>query len=279
MGGWSKGLQTMAGSEGFMNLTSPALEAEPSTETASFAVNWNGQPFLVKGPVRRSQTIVRTKIVSPELRHKYNRSGWPRHLVLMREYHLNLTGDEMTVRIVTNADEAEDEMPDQIETPHRDIGTFRDATVVWRERPVHSFVSVSLQASICSTLDNVPFIPSQLDAQPPVSPAHFKILEAALKSGIVLRNNRIADALDDEERLLVNLLIASHGEPPRPLSLIEIGSLLGVSDETVRRRRNALFSLRPELNRAVAPFRMCNAKGGNPDAIGTQAVEANESEE
>lgn len=251
-----------------MNLTSPAHEAERTEEPPPCAVEWNGAPFLVTRPVIRENRIVRTKLVPPELKRRYNTSGWPRHLVLMREYSVTLPGDDEILKIITNADEAEDELPDRIQTPRRDIGTFRDALVTWRGREVHAFVSARLAVGVCDRLEHTPAVPGPLSAQPAVSAAHMLILQNAMKSGVILRNSRIADALNADERLLVNLLIASRSEdPPRPLSLEDIADLLQVSRETVRRRRDELLARFPHLARAIAPFRTRNLKGVHPDLI------------
>lgn len=262
-----------------MNLTCPAPEAEVSTIELHCTVSWNGSPFLVTHPVIRKNRIVRTKIVPPELVRQYNRAGWPRNLVLMREYSIALIGDDIKLKIVTNADEAEDELPELIQTIQRDIGTYRDGTVIWRGRAVRSFISVSLIAPVCPSLDEAELAPSPLTGQPALSIQHYRVLESLMKSGIILRNDRITDALTPDERLLVNLLIAQHSDrPPRPLSLAEIGRFLGVSDESVRRRRESLFRTHPHLKRAVAAFRAPNSKAPNPDAIRGTAASADDGE-
>lgn len=256
----------MAGSVGFMNLTSPALEAEATTIELHCTVNWNGDPFLVTHPVIRKNRIVRTKVVAPELARQYNTHGWPRNQVLMREFTLTLPGDGVVLKIVTNADEAEDELPERILTRHRDIGTFREAKVVWRDRPVTSFVSARLDAPVAVAA--APASAASRPSTPEPTTEHRRILDDVLKSGIVVREDRITEALNPDERLLVNLLIARRsGDPHRPLSLEQIGRHLGISDESVRRRRDALLRAHPHLKRPLAALRRANNKGAHPDAM------------
>ncbi len=234
--------------------TSVHYDEQPAVHPVS--IPWNGQDFLLIAPPHRTYKIVRTKVVPPHKRREYNLAGWPRHLVLMREHSLRLPGDDLTLKIVTNADEAEDEFPEQILTPNRDIGTYRDATIIWRGRPVRAFVSARLTASgVCPAhhpATPVAPVPSPAPAEGPAA--------TALASGLVLPPQGLLQAMTPEERKLSNYLI-SRGEDGDIHSLVKIGSFYGVSDETIRRRKLHLEKKYPPLRAIFAAFRSRNTKG------------------
>jgi hypothetical protein len=231
-------------------------------ETQEFTtIFWNGEPFELLEKPHRTSHIVRTKRVSPELRRRYGRDGWPRELVINREHSLKLTGEEVLLKILTNAEEAEDELPEEILTPRRDTGTFRDALVTWRGRTVKSFVSARLRAKTAAT-------PSADHPAAHFTPAILNSIQHTLQSGIIVRNAPLPAALTPDDRMLVNLLTAAHqGKDGVCLSFREIGAILNVSDETVRRRRITLEELYPTTKRLIASFRTRNGVPATPDDI------------
>ena len=71
------------------------MKSEPILETKAEvlqpqSVLWNDVRFEPVLPVRRTAHIVRTKPVSPHLKREYARNGWPKDLVLLREFKLEL---------------------------------------------------------------------------------------------------------------------------------------------------------------------------------------------
>lgn len=238
--------------------TDYAVRTTPEAAPQYSPIEWNGVPLLLSGQPHRTSKIVRTKVVTPAQRRQYSRIGWPRDMVIIREHSLKLPSDDMTVKVVTNAEEAADEIPEKIVTPIRDTGTYRDAVVYFRGRPVRSFVSARLA------------VPA--DAQAPVpeaaaiptiwTPEILRTVEDVLKSGILVREAALPSKLSPEDRLFVNLLIAVQPDNDNaPLSLESIGRIIGISRETVRRRREDLLATNPELRGVIAAFRGSNAKG------------------
>lgn len=218
-------------------------------------VIWNDEPFQLIAAPHRTAKIVRTKIVTPKMQRQYNATGWPRELVIMREYSVKLPGDGITLKIVTNADEAEDEVPEHVRTPLRDTGTYRDAIVTWRGRPVHSFVSARLTQLTYSPHHHttpVPHVP-----HPPQGDA---LADSVLKSGLVIPPQGLLEAMTPEEREFANLLISpQEGGGIHPLS--KIATHYKVSDETIRRRKLALEKKYPLLKGVFSSLRSRNAKG------------------
>ena len=218
-------------------------------------VLWNDEPFQLIAAPHRSAKIVRTKVVSPKLQRQYNETGWPRELVIMWEYSLKLPGDGLTLKLVTNADEAEDEMPDHIQTPLRDSGTYRDALVTWRGRPVKAFVSARLTLGAVA-----PHRHATPVAHVPHSPQGDDLPNSVLKAGLVIPPQGLLEAMLPEEREFANLLISPHTDGGiHPLS--KIATHYGVSDETIRRRKLALEKKYPPLKGVFSSFRARNAKG------------------
>lgn len=218
-------------------------------------VIWNDEPFLLIAAPHRTAKIVRTKIVAPSLQRQYNATGWPRDKVVMREYSLKLPGDGITLKVVTNADEAEEEMPESIRTPLRDTGTYRNAIVTWRGRPVHSFVSARL-----TQLTYEPHRHATPVAHVPHPPQGEDLSDAVLKSGLVIPPQGLLEAMTPEEREFANLLISQQeGGGIHPLSKIAIH--YKVSDETIRRRKLALEKKYPPLKGVFSAVRSRNAKG------------------
>lgn len=221
-------------------------------------VIWNDEPFQLVAAPHRTMKIVRTKVVPPQKRREYNAKGWPRHLVIMREHSLKLPGDEVTLKIVTNADEAEDELPESIRTPLRDTGTYRDAIVTWRGRPVPSFVSARLTQLTYSPHHHA--TPVAHVPHSPHPPQEDDLSDSVLKSGLVIPPKGLLDAMSPAERELANLLIA-HQEGGGSHSLVKIATHYKVSDETIRRRKLALEKKYPLLKGIFASFRSLHAKG------------------
>ena len=215
-------------------------------------VIWNDEPFQLVAAPHRTMKIVRTKVVPPQKRREYNAKGWPRHLVIMREHSLKLPGDEVTLKIVTNADEAEDELPENIRTPLRDTGTYRDAIVTWRGRPVPSFVS--------ARLTQLTYSPHHHATPVAHVPQGDALADSVLKSGLVIPPQGLLEAMTPEEREFANLLITSpDGGGIHPLS--KIATHYKVSDETIRRRKLALEKKYPPLKGVFSSLRSRNAKG------------------
>lgn len=221
-------------------------------------VMWNDEPFQLVAAPHRTMKIVRTKVVPAHKRREYNTTGWPRHLVIIREHSLKLPGDEVTLKIVTNADEAEEEMPESIRTPLRDTGTYRDAIVTWRGRPVHSFVSARLtQLTYAPHRHTTPVAHVPHSPHPPQGE---DLSDSVLKSGLVIPPQGLLEAMTPEEREFANLLISrQEGGGIHPLSKIAIH--YQVSDETIRRRKLALEKKYPPLKGVFSALRSRNAKG------------------
>ena len=238
-------------------------------------VIWNDEPFHLTAAPHRTAKIVRTKVVAPNLQRQYNESGWPRDKVVMREYSLKLPGDGITLKIVTNADEAEDEIPEQIRTPLRDTGTYRNAVVFWRGRPVQSFVSARL-----TQLTYLPHRHATPVAHVPHSPQEDDLSDSVLKAGLVIPPQGFLEDMSPDEREFANLLISPQKSGGiHPLS--KIATYYKVSDETIRRRKLALEKKYPPLKGVFSTFRTRNAKGASlpPRALFTNQPADDDDEE
>ena len=238
-------------------------------------VLWNDAPFESVLPIRRSTHIVRTKAVAPHMRRKYAREGWPRDLVLLREFKLKLIGEEVTLAIVTNAPEAECEVPDKIVTAARNTGTFHGATLFWQGRKEEAFVSARVTAerdqkaiAALEPIEQVTEVKSAANEQM----ASLAMAQRTLQSGLLIPATASLPAqMTPEERELANLLL-TYKEPDkrRVYSLAEIGKRFRCSDEAIRRRMAKLFASYPTLKAPVASIRACNCKGIHPAAIAPQ---------
>ncbi|MFH0880320.1 MAG: hypothetical protein V2A34_11455 [Lentisphaerota bacterium] len=124
------------------------LADDVDAEIQPCSILWNHSPFDVLLPVRRSCHIVKTKRVSPASHRHFDLNGWPSEMVLLREFKIKLIGESITLAAITNAPEAECELPDHIHTSHREIGTFHQALLEWKGREDRSFVSARITTTI-----------------------------------------------------------------------------------------------------------------------------------
>jgi hypothetical protein len=218
-------------------------------------VLWNDIPFETILPVRRKSSVVRTRKVTAARRREYARIGWPTEYILRKEHRLKLVGEEMTMVAFSNAPEAEFELPDRIVTPVRDLGSFRDARLTWRGHEELAFVSVRL-TSLRQRLKAAEATRSGAAAPAPTMAAR------AAQSGLILSGTGLPDRMKPAELELANYLIARKDtESGEVFSLAEIATAMGVSDETVRRRKLELEDKYPELRRVLAAYRSRNGKG------------------
>lgn len=237
---------------------------------------WNGQPFVLALPIFRETCVVRTRPVSEARRREFDEQGWPREYILLQEHRLVFIGRHITLAVTTNAAEAEEELPENIVTHVRDLGTYRNATVYWRGREDDAIVSARLTsgkdrkrmkpispAPRASAGERDPLPP----AKPTLDPIIANMLATAfrvLKSGILVTNAQLPAAMSDNERVLTNLLLSKRDDGSgRPLSLAEVGRVLDCSDETVRRRLKKLAAHFPQLGDVILAFREQNQKGSS----------------
>lgn len=227
------------------------------------SVDWNGAPFRPVVPPIRHARVVRILRVEPNA-HIHSSAVSSEPHVLMREHHIELVSADMTVLIVSNAPEAEFELPDQILTAYRDIGTFRDATIYWRGREDHAFVSVSLTETHFSV--NCPQSTASSDSVPPPQQlaAFLTATRGALRTGLIVTSPGLTKGMSPEEIEFANLLIMYRDHDARvPYTYDELGKSLGTSRETIRRRHEELKAAFPHIGRLIAAFRARNNKGVN----------------
>ena len=227
------------------------------------SVVWNGAPFSLIVPPIRQARIVRILRVAPNSLNPPSTVGSEPH-VLMREHHVELVSADTTILIISNAPEAEFELPDHILTAYRDIGTFRDATIHWRGREDHAFVSVSLTEARFSV--NCPPSTASSDTLP--APQQLAALvtaaRGALRTGLIVTSPGLIKGLSPDEIEFANLLIMYRDQDGRvPYTYDELGKFLGVSRETVRRRHDEMKAAFPHIGRLIAAFRARNNKGDN----------------
>lgn len=226
---------------------------------------WNDLPFDFAPPIGRETSIVRTRPVTPAQRRKFNETGWPHEFIKVHEHRLHLVGRDTTIALITTAAEGEDEFPERIVTPVRDLGLYLDATLFWRGREDSAIVSVR----VTSLKDRRRFALATAEPQPDQpakpDPVIASVLAAALrviKSGIVITEADLPRRMSERQRELANFLLARRADDgERPLSLDDIGKILGCSDETVRRRQMRLEKKFPELAAVFRSFRSRNQKG------------------
>ena len=231
------------------------------------SVLWNAVPFEPILPVRRTSHIVRTKRVSAHLKLEYARNGWPKELVLLSEHKLKLVAQDITLAIITNAAEAECELPDEVRTPVRDTGTFRDSMLIWQGREDKAFVSARVTADrdreTIRALSTVKTSPA-----PTTSPEDMAMAQRTLQSGLVVARAPLPEKMTPEDRELANYLLA-YKDPAKGIvhSLNEIGRHFHCSDETIRRRMHGLFGRYPEIESVINAVRSRNRKGVHPSLI------------
>jgi len=249
-----------------------SVKSEPILETKAEvlqpqSVLWNDVRFEPVLPVRRTAHIVRTKPVSPHLKREYARNGWPKDLVLLREFKLKLVDLEITLAIITNASEAECELPDHVRTPIRDTGTFQNSTLIWHGREDKAFVS----ARVTTDRDRDAirdFSAAKTAPAPVVSPEDMAMAQRTLQSGLVVANAPLPDKMTPEDRELANYLLAYKNPAKRIVhSLNEIGRHFHCSDETIRRRMHSLYARYPEIQAVINAVRSRNRKGMHPSMI------------
>ncbi|MBP7830365.1 MAG: hypothetical protein KA248_10650 [Kiritimatiellae bacterium] len=238
----------------------PGLQPDPFILVV---ILWNDLVFHTILPIRRRTHVIQAHPVPPEKQKEYNANGWPRHLIIVQEHRLRLVGHEHTLRVVTNAPEAEFQVPDRIITPVRGLGTFRDARLVWRTRD--EIASVSVHAT--NPRHHQQALKLQ-EAKPSEHLERLAVAERTLQSGLLITGGDLPPQMTPDERVLANLLM-SHKDPARGkvYSLAEIGRQLRCSDETIRRRKHALEAKYPELKRFFASVRTSHRKGVHPDSI------------
>ncbi len=232
-------------------------------------VLWNKAPFNPVLPVHRSFHIVRTRPVTMTLQRQYAREGWPPELILLREFSVKLVGDEITLTIVTNAPEAECELPSEITTPARTTGTFRNSVLVWQGREDEAFVSVHLNSEQDRKAIEQMSDSAAVFQIPPEQLASMAMAQRTLQSGLLIpATAALPSQMEEEERELANLLLAyKDPDQRRVFSLAEIGKRYNCSDETIRRRMKTLLEKHPTLKGSVAAIRTRNNKGIHPSAI------------
>jgi hypothetical protein len=95
------------------------------------------------------------------------------------------------------------------------------------------------------------------------------LVEAAgvARSGLLIPNGPLVEEMEPEEREFYNRLVQRDPATGKPLSLRELGKLMGISHTTVKRRWAALARKYPKLSRLITEARAPHAKGENPDAI------------
>ncbi|MBN2562784.1 MAG: hypothetical protein JXQ75_17815 [Phycisphaerae bacterium] len=248
------------------------MKSEPVRETKAEVLQpqlvlWNAVPFEPILPVRRTSHIVRTRRVAAHLKLEYARNGWPKELVLLCEHKLKLVAEDITLAIITNAAEAECELPDEVRTPVRDTGTFRDSTLIWQGREDKAFVSARVTADrdreAIRALSTVKTSPA-----PAIAPEDMAMAQRTLQSGLVVASAPLPEKMTPEDRELANYLLA-YKDPVRRIvhSLVEIGRHFHCSDETIRRRMHGLFRKYPEIESAIHAVRSRNRKGMHPSMI------------
>ena len=250
-----------------------SVKSEPVLETKLEVIQpqsvlWNAARFEPILPVRRTSHIVRTRRVAPHLRREYARNGWPKDMVLLREFKLKLVDMEITLAIITNASEAECELPDEVRTPVRDTGTFRDSTLIWQGREDKAFVSARVTADRDrESIQALSAAKTTMGAT--VTPEDMAMAQRTLQSGLVVAKAPLPEKMTPEDRELANYLLA-YKDPAKGIvhSLVEIGRHFRCSDETIRRRMQAMFRRYPELESAVHSVRSRNHKGLHPSVIG-----------
>ncbi|MCX7010225.1 MAG: hypothetical protein NTY53_23800 [Kiritimatiellaeota bacterium] len=248
------------------------MEGGADNTIESGTVLWNCVPFESILPVARSDFIVRTRPVLPHLRRHYTRIGWPRELVLLREFHIKLVSEDLTLFITTTAPEAEYELPDKITTSYRALGTFLDATLHWKGRKEETYVSARVtEASDQLVIDALTESTGTLPASPQATAQlhSMAIADGALQSGLLVPATIALPAqMQPEDRKLANLLM-SYKDPVRRLvlSMAEIALVFNCSDETIRRRMSALFTVYPSLKNIVLGFRSRKRKGFPPETL------------
>lgn len=233
-----------------------ARDVDPSQNTCERILIWNGSPLTILSEPTRAASIVRTRRLSlPEVL-QYRREGFPDSVVLMREHAIEVVTEDVTLTIRTNAPEAAAELPDEVRTSYRDMGTFYDAVVIFRGREDRALVSV------CPTEPRVAAALAGVKDGDAVA-ALCGLARQAFRSGLVVGGGELVKGWRPEDVELANLLLLYRDAARQVVySYAEIGAVLGVTAETVRARREALESDHPGVRRIIAAVRARNEKGG-----------------
>lgn len=226
-------------------------QADPHT------VTWNGVPFSYSAAPIRQTRVVRLRSRPPVLDTGSDISN---PAPILWEHHIHLVSPDITLHIISNAPEAEDELPSVIMTDYRDLGTFRDAVLYWRGREDHAFVSASqTESRIAITHGGA----QANDAMTRLA-AYTSASRTALRSGIIVGGPRFTAGMSPDDIEFTNHLIMFKDEKSRTVySYDDLGPLYGVNGQTISRRHAALVEKYPHLKPLIDAFRARNAKGPN----------------
>lgn len=236
------------------------------------SITWNGVPFVPSAaPVRQSRVV--------RLRAQGAQSDPPSHAdptaktrAILWEHDICLVSPDVTLRIISSAPEAEDELPTIIITDYRDLGTFRNATLYWRGREDHAFVSASqTEARLAITQGAARPQDGLTDLV-----AYTSASRNALRSGIIVGGPRFTAGMSPDDIELANHLIMYRDQDARTVySYDELGPLYGVNGQTISRRHAALVDKFPHLKTLIDAFRAKNTKKPNlpPPLKGSVAAE------
>ena len=109
---------------------------------------------------------------------------------------------------------------------------------------------------------------------------NLAMAQRTLQSGLLVPAAALPEQMTPEERELANFLFAYKDQSKRKVySFTEIGRHFQCSDETIRRRMEALLDQYPSLVNPLAAIRSRNRKGIHPDRVPVKLADADEPED